>query len=81
MVSIGVGWQQFLALQLAGFFILVTGMCLYNDIIILPTARLIATKLGLMQSEVAEYRDLTEEVDTGDVERKVQITKDDEEEE
>ena len=81
MVSIGVGWQQFFALQLAGFFILVTGMCLYNDIIILPTARLVATKLGLMQSEVAEYRDLTEEVDAGDIERDVQLTKDDEEEE
>jgi len=81
MVSIGVGWQQFFALQLAGFCILVTGMCLYNDIIILPTTRLVATKLGLMQSEVAEYRDLTEEVDTGDVEREVQLTKDDEEEE
>jgi len=81
MVSIGVGWQQFFALQLAGFFILVTGMCLYNDIIILPTARLVATKLGLMQSDVAEYRDLTEEVDTGDIEREVQLTKDDEEEE
>merc|ERR1712105_196950 len=40
MVSIAVGWQMFFALQLAGFCILVVGMCLYNDIIILPTIRM-----------------------------------------
>jgi len=79
MVSIGVGWQQFFALQLAGFSILVTGMCLYNDIIILPMARLIAIKLGLVDSEVAEYRDLSEEGDSGDGERDVHLTKDEEE--
>jgi len=62
MVSIAVGWQMFFALQLAGFCILVVGMCLYNDILILPTVRLVATKLGLMDVEVAEYRDLSEEV-------------------
>jgi len=78
MVSIGVGWQQFFALQLAGFCILVTGMCLYNDILILPVARRIAIKLGLMEAEVAEYRDLTEEVDSGDAEREVHISKEDE---
>ena len=81
MVSIGVGWQQFFALQLAGFCILVTGMCLYNDIIILPMARLIAIKLGLVDSEVAEYRDLSEEVDSGDGERDIHLTKDEDEEE
>jgi len=81
MVSIGVGWQQFFALQLAGFCILVTGMCLYNDIIILPVVRVIAIKLGLMEAEVSEYRDLTEEVDSEDVEREVQLTKEEEEEE
>jgi len=79
MVSIGVGWQQFFALQLAGFCILVTGMCLYNDIIILPMARLIAIKLGLVDSEVAEYRNLSEEVDSGDGERVIHLTKDEEE--
>jgi len=79
MVSIAVGWQMFFALQLAGFCILVVGMCLYNDILILPTVRLVATKLGLMDGEVAEYRDLTEEVDSGDVEREVQITREEEE--
>jgi len=81
MVSIGVGWQQFFVLQLAGFCILVTGMCLYNDIILLPTVRLVATKLGMMEAEVAEYRDLIEEVDSGDVEREVHITKEEEDEE
>lgn len=81
MVSIGVGWQAFFALQLAGFCILVVGMCLYNDILFLPTVRLVGVKLGLMDGEVAEYRDLTEEVDSGDVEREVQITKEEEEEE
>jgi len=81
MVSIGVGWQQFYALQLAGFCILVTGMCLYNDIILLPVIRKIAIKLGLMEAEVAEYRDLTEEVDSGDIEREVHLTKEEEEEE
>merc|ERR1719369_2411366 len=79
MASIGVGWQQFFALQLAGFCILVTGMCLYNDIIILPVIRKIAIKLGLVDSEVAEYRDLSEEVDSGDGERDVHLTKDEEE--
>merc|ERR1719430_860480 len=81
MVSIAVGWQQFFALQLAGFCILVTGMCLYNDILILPLIRRIAIKLGLMEAEVAEYRDLTEEVDSGDVEREVHLTKEEEEDE
>merc|ERR1719431_1843535 len=81
MVSIGVGWQQFFALQLAGFCILVTGMCLYNDILILPVIRRIAIKLGLMEAEVAEYRDLTEEVDSGDVEREVHLTKEEDEDE
>merc|ERR1711936_968500 len=41
MVSLRVGWQDFYALQLAGFVILVMGMCLYNDIIILPTIRMV----------------------------------------
>jgi len=81
MVSIAVGWQMFFALQLAGFCILVVGMCLYNDILILPTIRLVGTKLGLIDGEVAEYRDLTEDVDTADAERALQITKEEDEEE
>ena len=37
--SIGVGWQNFFALQLLGFCILIVGMMLYNDIVILPIGR------------------------------------------
>merc|ERR1712142_339502 len=78
MVSIAVGWQNFYLLQLGGFCILVTGTCLYNDIIILPTARLIGVKLGVIQREVADYRDLTEDIDAeGDGERDVEISKED----
>ena len=33
-VSLGVGWQKFQFLQLIGFLILVTGMCVYNDLLI-----------------------------------------------
>ena len=32
-VSLGVGWQEFHALQLLGFTILVVGMCVYNDLV------------------------------------------------
>ena len=33
-VSLGIGWQVFHFLQLIGFFVLVVGMCIYNDLII-----------------------------------------------
>ncbi len=33
-VSLAVGWQKFHLLQLLGFAILVTGMCVYNEIVI-----------------------------------------------
>merc|ERR1719312_1804631 len=81
MVSIALSWQQFYALQLLGFCILITGMCLYNDIIILPTARVLGVKLGLIQPEVADYRDLSEDADSDDIEREVHITKEEEEDE
>lgn len=32
-VSLMVGWQQFHALQLLGFALLVSGMCIYNDLV------------------------------------------------
>merc|ERR1712083_1067488 len=57
MVSIGVGWQNFFALQLLGFCILIVGMMLYNDIVILPIGRrVIATcsqqePYGVMEEE------------------------------
>jgi len=79
VVSMAIGWQNFFFLQLIGFCILLVGMMLYNDIIILPTIKLIAVKMGWMLPEVSEYRDL--EVDAGDIEREVHLSKDDEEEE
>ena len=78
-VSMLIGWQEFYYLQLIGFCILLAGMMLYNDIIILPSIKFLAIKVGLLQPEVAEYRDL--EVDVGDLEREVQINNEGEEEE
>jgi len=77
-VSMLIGWQDFYFLQLIGFCILLAGMMLYNDIIILPTIRFLAIKVGLLQPEVAEYRDL--EVDVGDHEREVHINNEEDEE-
>jgi len=77
-VSMLIGWQDFYYLQLIGFCILLAGMMLYNDIIILPTIRFLAIKVGLLQPEVAEYRDL--EVDVGDHEREVHINNEEDEE-
>lgn len=39
VVSLALSWQQFHYLQVIGFAALVTGMCLYYDIIILPFIR------------------------------------------
>jgi len=53
MVSIALHWQNFYALQLLGFAILISGMCFYNDIIILPGIKKIVSKCGLCgQGEV-----------------------------
>jgi len=52
MFSISVGWQTFSALQLLGFAILLSGMCFYNDIIILPGIKKILRKCGVCVSEV-----------------------------
>jgi len=41
-VSLAIGWQPFQALQLLGFAVLVTGMCVYNDIVIAPIGRKLA---------------------------------------
>merc|ERR1712062_887130 len=38
-VSLALGWQQFQYLQLIGFASLVTGMCIYNDIVFAPLGR------------------------------------------
>lgn len=37
MVSLAVQWQKFQWLQLFGFTLLICGMCLYNNVIIVPT--------------------------------------------
>jgi len=37
MVSLGVGWQTFNYLQVIGFIVLLVGMCLYNNILIVPS--------------------------------------------
>ncbi|XP_023326441.1 solute carrier family 35 member F6 [Eurytemora carolleeae] len=47
MFSIAVGWQSFYPLQLLGFAILLSGMCFYNDILIIPGIKKIASKFGL----------------------------------
>jgi len=78
-VSMLIGWQDFYYLQLIGFCILLIGMMLYNDIIILPLFKLVAIRLGLLQPEVSEYRDL--EVDAGGLDREVRLSNEEDEEE
>merc|ERR1719350_836811 len=78
-VSMAIGWQHFFFLQLIGFCILITGMMLYNDIVILPTIKLIGVKVGCMEEEVTDYRDLEIEAETEDVEslREVELSRED----
>merc|ERR1712168_134660 len=59
MVSLRVGWQDFYLLQLLGFVILVSGMCVYNDIIIVPLIRKCLQKFGWCNGNT--YSDLHEE--------------------
>jgi len=68
MVSIGVGWQNFFALQLLGFCILIVGMMLYNDIVILPIGR----KLFATCSRQEPYG-VMEEEEEGDGEERVSV--------
>merc|ERR1719153_918678 len=65
MFSIGVGWQAFYQLQLLGFCILLTGMMLYNDIVILPGLR----KLYSRCRQQEPYGAMEEEVQTTGEER------------
>ncbi len=37
MFSLAVQWQKFNYLQLIGFTLLICGMCLYNNVIIVPS--------------------------------------------
>ena len=41
-VSLAIGWQPFQALQLLGFAVLITGMCVYNDVVVAPIGRKLA---------------------------------------
>ena len=50
-VSLGIGWQVFHFLQLIGFFVLVVGMCIYNDLIISKYLYLNPWALFLLMSE------------------------------
>jgi len=52
MFSLAVGWQSFYPLQLAGFAILLSGMCFYNDIIIMPTITKLLRRCGVCQPAV-----------------------------
>lgn len=57
-VSLAIGWQPFQALQLLGFAVLVTGMCVYNDIVIAPLGRKLAamcrTRYNRLEEPVSE---------------------------
>ena len=78
-VSMAIGWQNFFFLQLIGFCILITGMMLYNDILILPGIKFIGVKTGCMEDEVSEYRDLEVEAEDGESHREVQLSREDDE--
>jgi len=58
-VSLALTWQEFFLLQLFGFVVLISGMCVYNDIIIVPLARRCGQKMGCCVPE--NYTDLEEE--------------------
>merc|ERR1712088_1047632 len=69
MVSIGVGWQDFFALQLLCFCILIIGMMLYNDIVILPIGR----RVFATCSQQEPYGVMEEEEEEGDGEERVSV--------
>jgi len=62
-VSIAVGWQSFYALQLLGFVILLTGMCIYNDIVVAPAIRFVLRKCGCFARADDEETIIDEEVE------------------
>merc|ERR1711997_1024802 len=66
-VSLGLGWQTFHLLQLAGFVILVMGMFIYNDLLIAPCLREVAYRSGIVDrpgSFYAMQNDIEEELET-----------------
>lgn len=66
-VSLGIGWQSFHFLQLIGFVILVVGMCIYNDLVIVPGIKSICYRLGWLDRPGAYY-DMQNEEDYSDAE-------------
>jgi len=66
-VSLGVGWQKFQYLQLIGFIILVSGMCVYNDLLIVPCLRELSYRSGLVDRPGSFYdmqSNIEDELDT-----------------
>lgn len=67
-VSLGLGWQKFHFLHVFGFIVLISGMMLYNDLLILPLVR----KYILKQKSVNELpppssdKDQIKKVETGE---------------
>ena len=54
VVSLSVRWQRFAWLHLLGFFFLVCGMFIYNQIIIEPSVRYLMEKCSKKPNESAE---------------------------
>jgi len=61
-VSLGVGWQGFHLLQLVGFAILVIGMCIYNDLLIVPCLREVSYRSGVLDRP-GSYYDMQNEIE------------------
>lgn len=66
-VSLGIGWQEFHFLQLIGFVILVVGMCIYNDLLIVPGIKALCYRLGVMDRP-GSYYDMQAEEEYSDEE-------------
>lgn len=49
VVTLALSWQEFQALQVVGFILLILGMILYNDIIIMPRVRVYLEKRRQMK--------------------------------
>lgn len=64
MVSLGVGWEDFLPWQLVGFFFLVMGTLVYNEIIVIP----VGFMMNMTKREIKKREKETGKLDesTGD---------------
>ena len=66
-VSLAVQWQEFHWLQLVGFIILVIGMCIYNDLLIVPCLRELSYRSGILDRPGSYYdmqNDIEDELET-----------------